>query len=347
MKQEKNTLEWTLEDAQQARANVETGQGRLRSAISPLVASGISAKNRLVAEFIGHKAYDKQLGKVATHMNRNRDAFSHYAPCQGDVVVSAYFKAGTNWIMHVCHQICHLGAAEFEHIQDVIPWPDAAEPRFWVNVHDDSVRRTPTGMRVIKSHLPASHIPLHEHAKYIAVTRDPKDCAASAYHFFKALVFGATMPPPDVWLAHFRSEHPNFGRWDAFTDEWYQVRQNPNVLFLCFEEVKCDSKGAIVQIAQFLDIVLSVEQLEKIARLTSVEAMKTINHKFYPARQNRFTDPNGKIIRNGDVGGAASLFSSTALEKFDVHWKGALVARESVFPYTEHYVSHHSRNPTA
>lgn len=347
MKPRDAPLEWTVQDARKARSSVELNQAPMRRAISPIIARAISTKSQLAAGFFGHKAYESQLNKVAKHMNRNRDAFTHYAPGQGDVVVSAYFKAGTNWIMHVCHQICHLGAADFAHIQDVIPWPDAAEPRFWINVNDNSVRQTPTGLRVIKSHLPASHIPINTDAKYIAVTRDPKDCATSAYHFFKSLVFGATMPPPDVWLAHFRSEHPNFGRWDAFTHEWYQVSQNPNVLFLCFEDVKRDSIGAISQIAQFLGIALSDEQLEKIARLTSVEAMKAINHKFYPARQNRFTDPNGKIIRKGRVGDAGSLFTPQDLEAFDTYWKDALAARESQFPYTERYISDPTRHTTA
>jgi len=344
MKAAVSPLEWTVDDARQARSDVEIEQGPFRKAVSPMIARGISAKSRLAAAFIGHKAYDKQLSSVAQHMNRNRDAFSHYMPRQGDVVVSAYFKAGTNWIMHVCHQICHLGVADFEHIQDVIPWPDAAEPRFWINVHDNNARQTPTGLRVIKSHLAPSHIPINASAKYIAVTRDPKDCAASAYHFFKSLVFGATMPPPEVWLAHFRSEEPNFGRWDVFTDEWYRLRQNPNVLFLCFEDVKRDSMGTIVQIARFLGVSLSDEQLERIAHLTSVEAMKAINHKFYPARQNRFTDPNGKIIRKGGVGDARGLFAPADLETFDAHWKEALAARESTFAYTERYVRDTSRN---
>jgi hypothetical protein len=347
MTQTNRPLDWTVEDARRARSSVDLAQGPLRRAISPMFAQGINAKNRLAAGFIGHKGYDAQLGKVAAHMNRNRDAFLHYAPREGDVVVSAYFKAGTNWIMHVCHQICHLGAADFDHIQDVIPWPDAAEPRFWVNVHDDAVRQTPTGLRVIKSHLPGSKIPLNAGAKYIAVTRDPKDCAASAYHFFRALVFGATMPPPDVWLAHFRSEHPNFGRWDVFTDEWYRECQNPNVLFLCFEDVKHDSIGAIVQIAQFLNVTLSDEQLEKVAKLTTVDAMKAINHKFYPARQNRFTDPKGKIIRKGGIGDASSLFAQQDLEAFDTHWKNALAARNSAFPYMGRYCPHQSQTRPA
>ena len=155
------------------------------------------------------------------------------------------------------------------------------------------------------------------------------------------------MPPPDVWLAQFRSEQPNFGPWDVFTDEWYQVRDNPNILFLCFEDVKRDSLGATTQIAKFLGVNLSDEQLERVAQVTSVEAMKAINHKFYPARQNRFTDPNGKIIRKGRVGDAGSLFTPQDLEAFDIHWKDALAARESQFPYTERYISYPSRNTTA
>ncbi len=338
--------EWTVDDARKARLSVETDLGPLRRLLSPITARAINAKSNLAAAFIGQRVYDSQLANVAAHMNRNRDAFSHYAPRQGDVVVSAYFKAGTNWIMHVCHQICHHGAAEFEHIQDVIPWPDAAEPRFWVDVQDDSVRQTPTGLRVIKSHLPPSQIPVNADAKYIAVTRDPKDCAASAYHFFRTLVFGATMPPPDVWLSHFRSEAPNFGRWDEFTDEWYRLRQTPNVLFLCFEDVKRDSKGAIVQIADFLGVTLSDEQLQQVAHLTSVDAMKAINHKFYPARQNRYTDPKGKIIRKGSVGDSASVFSPEDLADFDSHWKDALAARASEFPYVERYSTDKSRHIT-
>lgn len=328
--------EWTVQDAQKARATAQAQQGRL---IDPLLARGISAKNRLIAQFVGHKAYDAQLNKVAQNMNRNRDAFSNYAPRQGDVVVSAYFKAGTNWIMHVCHQICHLGSAEFDHIQDVIPWPDAAEPRFWVNVHDNNLRQTATGLRTIKSHLTADLIPLNSDAKYIAVTRDPKDCAASAYHFFQALVFGATMPPPDVWLAHFRSNTPNFGRWDDFTASWFRESKRENVLFLCFEDVKRDTNSAIHQIAQFIGITLTDTQFKRVAEATSLKAMKRINHKFYPARQNRLTDPNGKIIRKGRVGDASGLFDAKDLAQFDDHWRESLASGGSDFPYAERYAS--------
>lgn len=311
-----HTPDWSVQDARAARAAAQAGQGTLQDT------------------FKGGAA---DLAKVAAHMNRNRDAFSRYDPRQGDVIVSAYFKAGTNWIMHVCHQICWLGAAEFDHIQDVIPWPDAAEPRFWVNAHDNSVRDTPTGLRVIKSHLPSTLMPIKTPAKYIAVTRDPKDCAASAYHFFQALVFGDTMPSPADWLAHFRSDAPNFGRWDDFTASWYQDRARENVLFLCFEDVKQDTRAAIRQIAAFLGVPLTSQQFDTVAKRTSLQAMKAINHKFYPARQSRFTDPSGKIIRKGSVGDGSGLFARQDLAAFDAHWAAALADMKSDFPYLERY----------
>lgn len=307
---------WSVQDARTARAAAQAGQGTLQDA------------------FDGSAA---DLVKVAMHMNRNRNAFSQYDPRQGDVIVSAYFKAGTNWIMHVCHQICWLGEAVFEHIQDVIPWPDAAEPRFWVNVHDQTSRNTPSGLRVIKSHLPATLMPINVGAKYIAVTRDPKDCAASAYHFFRALVFGETMPPPADWLAHFRSEAPNFGRWDTFTATWYQERARENVLFLCFEDVKQDTPAAIREIATFLGVTLTAKQFDAVVEQTSIEAMKAINHKFYPARQSRFTDLNGQIIRKGSVGDSSGLFARHDLEEFDAHWAGSLADMQSDFPYFKRY----------
>jgi hypothetical protein len=329
------TPQWTVAQARAARLQAE--QQHAPSPWRRLASLAMPVWSRAFATIAGVGIYQRRMQLVANHMNRNRDAFEQYTPGAGDVVVSAYFKAGTNWIMHTCHQICHLGAAEFDHIQDVIPWPDAAQPRFWVHVNDRGATATPTGQRVIKSHLAADHIPVTAAARYIAVTRDPKDCAASAYHFFRDLVFGSSMPPPDVWLRHFMSERPSFGRWDAFTASWYKQRHHPQVLFLTFEEVKADNLAAIRRIAAFMDVELSEQQLDKVVRATSFSAMQAIDHKFYPARQSARGHAGGKMVRKGEVGGARQLFSGSVLQEFDQHWIDGLTALESEFPYREHY----------
>jgi len=328
---------WSLSDARATRAAAESRLGRMHRWMKPIAAYTVPLWSRIVAALRGPRIYKQRMERVAQQMNRNRNAFTHYTPTDGDVVVSAYFKAGTNWIMHTCHQICHLGEAEFDHIQDVIPWPDAAEPRFWVHVDDPAPRETPTGLRTIKSHLAAYHMPITANAKYIAVTRDPKDCAASAYHFFRSLVFGTSMPPPDNWLDFFASEDPNFGRWDAFTASWYALRDHPNVLFLTFEEVKADTPAAIRRIVDFMGVTLTPEQFEKVAHATSLPEMKKINHKFYPARQTAMTDPKGRMIRKGVTGDAGGLFSEAVRTKFDNNMQQGLVALNCDFPYQKLY----------
>ena len=33
-------------------------------------------------------------------------------------------KSGTNWMLQIAHQLIHHGKGEYDHIHDVVPWPD-------------------------------------------------------------------------------------------------------------------------------------------------------------------------------------------------------------------------------
>ena len=55
-----------------------------------------------------------------------QDVLAGYVPRREDVFVATYPKSGTNWMLQVVLQLAHGGAAEFDHVHDVVPWPDAA-----------------------------------------------------------------------------------------------------------------------------------------------------------------------------------------------------------------------------
>ncbi len=282
--------------------------------------------------------YQQRLQRVAGRMNQHADtAFNGYTPVAGDVFAAAYFKAGTNWLMHMCYQVIEHGEGEFDHIQDVMPWPDAAQPRFWMNLFDSTAYQSRSGHRVIKTHLPANKVPVSDQARYIAVTRDPKDCAASGYYFFRTLFFGPAAPPPSLWLTHMASKEAAFGRWDAFTDSWFRLRNKPNVLFLRFESIKKDPLAAVRQIAAFLDVKLSDEALDKVVKKTSFSAMKAINHRFFPVSQSMWTSSSGSIIRKGQSGDGVELFDAKHLREFDHDMAAGLKRIGSEFPYAKHY----------
>lgn len=308
---------WTVEEVRALRRKDGVRRATLNRVIGQPFAPLVRCLMKLAASVFGNAVYRPHLRRVARRMNRHMStAFDDYSPGSGDVVCSAYFKAGTNWVMHICQQIAHRGEARFDHIQDAIAWPDAAEPRYWRDLSDSNTETSSTGLRVIKSHLPANLVPITAQAKYVIVTRDPLDCAASGYHFFAKLVFGPFTPPPDTWLDFFGSDQTISGPWYRFTASWWAERHRENVLFLRFENMKAEPRETIRQIVDFLGVALSDAELDQVQQATSVETMRGMNAQFNPVRQTIWSAPDRKIIRKGDVGEGRTLFSPAAVRRF-------------------------------
>lgn len=327
-------MRWTVSDARQKRADDTRRRAKIRAVFGKRVEQPLAAIMRRIAPVCGNANYDMLLAAVARRMNRYRHtAFATYAAEASDVVCTAYFKAGTNWVMHMCYQITQHGTGTFDHIQDEIAWPDAAEPRYWRALEDSNAPDAPSGKRVIKSHVSADLVPLGSDAKFVAVTRDPLDCAASGYHFYASLVLGPFTPPPDVWLRFFASHKTFFAPWQQFTASWWAVRDRPNVLFLRFEEIKADPETAIQKLAQFLEIDLTDAQVARVAEATSFQTMRQMNHKFEPVRQTIWSAADTQIIRKGAVGDGTTLFSNSAIAAFRARTAQGLREAKSDFPY--------------
>src|SRR5262249_9440585 len=86
-------------------------------------------------------------------ITRMLGTFPKYEPTAADVFVCAYFKSGTNWTMHIALQIAFRGSARFEHVHDIVAWPETPlRVRMAVPVDDQRPRlASPTGLRVIKT----------------------------------------------------------------------------------------------------------------------------------------------------------------------------------------------------
>ncbi len=64
--------------------------------------------------------------RLANRRRRGRRFQGKFGDYQGtahDVFACVYFKSGTNWLMQILVQIIHHGAAEFEHVHDMVPGP--------------------------------------------------------------------------------------------------------------------------------------------------------------------------------------------------------------------------------
>lgn len=286
-----------------------------------------------------------RLGLTALMMRRtargfyDKKRFQGYQPTEHDVLVCTYFKSGTNWMMQIAHQIAQGGSGEFEHIHDVVPWPDAPTRSNIIPLNDASVwQSAPAQMRVIKTHLRWSAVPYTDTARYITVIRDPKDVFVSSYHFIRAVGMPShIMPSVERWLDYYLSPHfPLGGSWATYVAEYWAQRHLPNMKVFSYKTMKHDLTGTIADVARFMDIELSEREFDEVAHKSSFAYMKTIDHKFAPAKFSPFARPgSGGMIRSGQHGGSSELLSLQQQRRIDTYFQEELKRIGSDFPYAE------------
>jgi hypothetical protein len=275
-------------------------------------------------------------------MQRAIEKREPFEPKPNDVMVCSYLKAGTNWTMHIALQIAHRGKAEFDHIHDLVPWVEVPpRSRFSVPLTDDSVwQNSPTKLRIVKTHLPMSKLVYTPEARYIWVVRDPKDVFVSGYHFVRSIMLGPLMPSVRTWLKHNLSDKLSIGSWAEHLRGGWELRHKPNLLFLTFEEMKADLRGAVARIAELMEVDLTPDEFEDVVRQTTYEHMKSIDYKFDTnGLSPPWAAPRGAMVRRGQRGSASELLSEEEQARVDDFWRGKLEELGSDFPYDEAFAT--------
>jgi hypothetical protein len=273
--------------------------------------------------------------------------FADYKPTGHDVFACVGFKSGTTWLLQIAVQIAYLGQAEFDNIHSVVAWPDAARPfrKRIIPLTDDSpVRNAPTRLRIIKTHLEQDLVPRSSKARYLVMVRDPKDVIVSSYHFIRSLLLGPLMPSVRHWVELSLSGDLPSGSWARHVTSYWQVRNEPNVLFLTYEDLSANPEGLIQQIAHFMNVHLDPGQLEAVMQAVTFEEMRRLRDLFDPGR----VVPWGKahsMLRRGMPGDVDELLSAELRQLIDDHSRTELRRLKCDFPYDLAYVKGQSVLP--
>jgi hypothetical protein len=257
-----------------------------------------------------------------------------FEPGERDVLVCSYYKSGTNWTMQIAVQIAHRGRAEFEHVHDLVPWPDMS-PRAGYAVPldaDDLQRSAPTGLRVIKTHLALDDLPYARAARYICVVRDPKDVFVSSYHFTRSMVLGPLMPSVGRWLDTFLSPDAPIGSWARHLASGWRRRDSGNVLFLTYDGMRADLGSAVDAIAELMGVKLAPDERAAVIERSSFAYMKKIEHKF-EAPGAPWANARGSMMRRGESGASGELITAEQQRRIDDYWRAELARIGCDFPY--------------
>ncbi|XP_036446533.1 sulfotransferase family 1, cytosolic sulfotransferase 5 isoform X2 [Colossoma macropomum] len=258
---------------------------------------------------------------IARHFGR----VERFQAFKDDLLVATYPKAGTTWTQEVVDLILNEGNEEKcrrapTHVR---------MPFFEMTSSDPSI----SGMsklekmdppRVIKTHLPIQLVPQsfwEAGCKVIYVARNPKDTVVSYFHFDR---MNLTQPEPGPWpeyLEKFMKGQLGWGSWYDHVKGYWREKQNKNILYLFYEDMKENPAREVVRIAEFLGHYLSKSMVGDIVKMTTFAAMQKnpmANYSTVP--DSIFDRKASEFMRKGEVGDWRNHFSPQENAVFEEHY---------------------------
>jgi len=266
-----------------------------------------------------------------------RKAFAGYEPTRHDVFAATFGKSGTNWMMQIAQQIAHRGEAEFGHIHDLVAWPDAPF-RAPTPLEDlRAIDRSPTGLRVIKTHLATQYVPYRDDATYLTVLRDPKEVVVSSYHFLLGVAGATRYVTPNEWYELVARPDALLGKWAEHTASFWEWRDRANVLVVLYPEAKNNPRDCVERVAKTMGVALEPAEFEKVVERSSFRWMKAHESQFAPPRMP-FVKEGAVMIRRGEAGASDEMLSRAQQIAIDEMSRAEFDRLGSSFPYETAFV---------
>lgn len=253
-----------------------------------------------------------------------------FDPKEGDIIQLTFPKSGSHWVQQIIQLIIYRG----ESAKDLKEYARRAPV---IEMQGEEMISQNPSPRLIITQLRLGRIAYRKHSKYVYVARNPWDCCASMYHFFKELPGLGKYPSLDEFVDLFLEGKTGWGDYFGHVLSGYTWRTEPNVFFMTYEELKRDTPATVLKLAHFLGAEhgKAIEEdrdfLNTVLEKSSVEYMKGIfnvsqdlvfdiftkNANLTPTNENSPGTGDCLFVRHGKVGGWKELFGREHLRKFE------------------------------
>ncbi|XP_067140803.1 sulfotransferase 1C3-like [Centruroides vittatus] len=222
----------------------------------------------------------KEVGGARMPLHHLEEAFlsgMNYKAKPGNLFLVSYPKCGTTWMHHIVALILRKGQPSEDPLDFLLGYP-------FIEVMGREYLEM-TKPQVMKTHLPFSAIPFSPDSKYIYITRNPRDCCVSFYHYIKYHPFPTVELSFQEFLEAFLQGNLPYGDYFDHLLGWYEHKNDNNVHFVTYEDLKKDIKGEILKIAKFVgeeyekSILNDPTILENVIRYSSFDYMKESSDK--------------------------------------------------------------------
>ena len=162
--------------------------------------------------------------------------------------------------------------------------------------------------------------------------RNPRDVAVSYFHHDRSI----PMYPIYEWDEYFErflKGDVDFGDYFDHILSWWAHRDDDNVLFLKYEDMKKDLPSAVSRIAKFIGQDVSQELIEEIAHRTTFANMKKDNSANYEWVR-KYRRPSGAdFMRKGEVGDWKNYFTPEQIARLDAVYEEKMKGSGLDFEY--------------
>eukprot|EP00058_Branchiostoma_floridae_P017237 XP_002602725.1 hypothetical protein BRAFLDRAFT_210163 [Branchiostoma floridae] len=253
------------------------------------------------------------------------DSVSNFEIRDDDIVVASFPKTGTNWLFEIVAKVLQA-AGKLNSSTDSLFAPGPLELKLPTTSQPGYIALA--GMpspRILATHLPIGFAPNgiskpQNKVKVLVPMRNPKDTAVSFYHFLnKYEKLGVAMDdiPWEELAQRFTNGTVPYGPFEDHVLGWWQMRDDPNLLFLKYEDMKKDLPSAVKAIVTFLEVDLDESTIKSIAEASTFNNMKVdLDNSKMAERQ--------LIARKGlhcYVGDWKNMFTPEQSEAFDAWYE--------------------------
>ncbi|XP_006820103.1 cytosolic sulfotransferase 2-like [Saccoglossus kowalevskii] len=118
----------------------------------------------------------------------------------------------------------------------------------------------------------------------------------------------------DVFM---RGRDAILSKWPAHVTYWWKKKDEDNVLFLKYEDMKKDLEGTVRMVCTFLGKTLTADETQRISADCTFEEMKKRKVKDYVCQYYGIDSMISPFVRKGKVGGWKKHFTVAQNEEFD------------------------------
>lgn len=230
-----------------------------------------------------------------------------FRPRPDDIFIASYAKSGTTLLQMMLYQMTTDGEMDFPHIESVSPFFEDCY-RLGFNRFVETL----PSPRIFKTHLYYHHMPRGVRSIYIV--RDFRDVVVSAFHHYRMVRGWSPEQEFRVFADSMITGKTFFESWFEHTQSWWPHRNDPDVLFLRYEEVIRDLPGTARRIAAWSGLPLTDEALDRVVERCSLAFMKQHNEKFDP-RLRQLHPGRHEFIRKGLTGEGRDVFTPAQEQK--------------------------------